>query len=609
MQLGKRLYATFVVLLLCLSYALGGNAKGTPSTIRFKGLEIVGRGDIRLGDLSSANWPSFQDKELPTPWNSQCTPLAAIGWTFHSFWVKEEEGWQEYGTRPFAAERDVYVRAVFTPNAHKVRRLDIREGEGRVELRDERGARIDLNATIFHDDIVTVECKPAPGYRLPSTSPYFTGLEYRGGDQYRVVGDVKISVSFLKHAFTYIGYTGDAHSTVSLRSPQNGRVPQGSELLMDEEVTLETRSSTGWRILPQNLVLYGLEALGDRYRVVGDVEIEFKSTPIDYHVLTLPESQHGTIALQDSHGSPIGVGAVLHHGAAVQLSIRPHSGWELHADSLRIEGLQRKGDTYYVTGDISVAGAFYRKLFRVQKLHVVGCGAVRISRTTGEQLGVNSIVRLGEWVYIDLQEEGLESKSLKGVEQVDGRLYRVTGSVRVEALYLCENRRQKSHPLLISHLGEGDIFVTLPGRDTVRNGGRIPINTPFSLRVKPAKGHTILKRNVLISGVKRLSAREYSAIGPVEIRAYFVPKPTTSLEQPKRDVRLYPNPASRILRVECDSPIRQYAIRSLDGHTILQGQEQGNTLQIHVESLLPGVYILETQFQEGERQTQRFIRE
>ena len=74
----------------------------------------------------------------------------------------------------------------------------------------------------------------------------------------------------------------------------------------------------------------------------------------------------------------------------------------------------------------------------------------------------------------------------------------------------------------------------------------------------------------------------------------------------KKELTLYPNPAKDVLIVKSDKAISEVSIYNAEGKKVINDSK--NTTQIDVQHLNPGLYILEAQDKNGNKQTQKFLK-
>jgi hypothetical protein len=74
-------------------------------------------------------------------------------------------------------------------------------------------------------------------------------------------------------------------------------------------------------------------------------------------------------------------------------------------------------------------------------------------------------------------------------------------------------------------------------------------------------------------------------------------------------IKVYPNPASDQLNIQCIEPIRNIEIRDLQGKLLMKLQAESNETRVDVSALKPGLYLVTGALKNGDAFHRRFVKE
>lgn len=74
-------------------------------------------------------------------------------------------------------------------------------------------------------------------------------------------------------------------------------------------------------------------------------------------------------------------------------------------------------------------------------------------------------------------------------------------------------------------------------------------------------------------------------------------------------LKVYPNPASSVLTIACEGNLKGAVVNNLLGQSVIRHSAAGNSLQLNVEKLAEGTYILQVYTETGESATVKFVKE
>ena len=102
-----------------------------------------------------------------------------------------------------------------------------------------------------------------------------------------------------------------------------------------------------------------------------------------------------------------------------------------------------------------------------------------------------------------------------------------------------------------------------------------------------------------------------SANGSIMMRPmvgqFFTPSSTSSVTKKSSTLNVYPNPAQTTLQIVSDETLASYRIYSLLGNLVQEGIL--NQHMIHIESLLPGMYMVQCRNEKNKLFTTQFVKQ
>jgi hypothetical protein len=84
---------------------------------------------------------------------------------------------------------------------------------------------------------------------------------------------------------------------------------------------------------------------------------------------------------------------------------------------------------------------------------------------------------------------------------------------------------------------------------------------------------------------------------------------TVSLEEPMAEWSVYPNPTKGQLRIDTEHAIRMVRLFTISGVMLQEHPASDYPLVLDLGGLSEGLYLLEIQFQDGQRAVERLIKE
>jgi Secretion system C-terminal sorting domain len=79
-----------------------------------------------------------------------------------------------------------------------------------------------------------------------------------------------------------------------------------------------------------------------------------------------------------------------------------------------------------------------------------------------------------------------------------------------------------------------------------------------------------------------------------------------------RGVKIYPNPTSNIVNIEIEGALNksvQVLVKDISGRVVLQQTLTSDNSIINMSSIKSGLYILETQFSDGQKQSFKLVKQ
>jgi hypothetical protein len=84
---------------------------------------------------------------------------------------------------------------------------------------------------------------------------------------------------------------------------------------------------------------------------------------------------------------------------------------------------------------------------------------------------------------------------------------------------------------------------------------------------------------------------------------------SNDLKEYDSEIKVYPNPASEQLNIQCIEPIRNIEIRDLQGKLLMKLQAESNETRVDVSALKPGLYLVTGALKNGDAFHRRFVKE
>lgn len=511
---------------------------------------------------------------------------------------------------------DFSVSVKFTRKSVKLLSITV-EGDGSVRVLDAQGGEVKVNETVLQTGArVHVKIEPGRDKVARAENVKLEGLKQIEGDEYEVTGDIRVSVKFTDDVVVLKSITVVGDGKVVVRAADGKELKEYGTVKRGSTVTVVVEPGEGSEAEPGSFHAEGLDALGDnRYVASGDISISVKFRKKEKPKYTVKGltvlSGQGTVRLYDGVGSELKVGAVVEHGAVVELKVEALRGWRVEAKNVSVEGLKViEGTRYEVTGDVTVSVTFTElERFRFIGVTVEGAGGVEVRNDAGTLLQKGAKVIVGSEVRVSVTaSEGYEVEGevvVDGLKHVEGDRYVVEGDFSVRVRFVAKSYRV----VVVSSAGDGRVKLVRGDGSEVHGGEAVRYGESLRIVIDPGEGYTYGAEDVQVKGLVLVSGGEYVVSGDVEVRVVFRPGTSTPvLSESFAGLRVYPNPADDVVIAECAGIAFVWRLYNGMGVEVARGPGLGSVHRIDVSGLQSGIYILQVSGADGARGTVRVLK-
>lgn len=270
------------------------------------------------------------------------------------------------------------------------------------------------------------------------------------------------------------------------------------------------------------------------------------------------------------------------------------AGWKCGADTLKANPLE-----VTVISDTLVTALFQAITYPLT-IEVEGQGTVRPALGVHVCKGLDTVTFEAEssnryWLF--------EKWILNGDSVISEASFRhvVTGPLHVKAVF-----SRPAYKLTMKVQGEGAVEPVAGSHD-------IPAGDTVRLKAIPSEGHHFVKwtvSNQTITDSLYLFVMERATT----VTGYFEENPVTPPEPPVSNsengtffVRLYPNPVHHTLYIEASAVVEEVILYSLNGKEMLRAKGKAACLNVSVEELPQGLYLVRLRLRDGYERIERII--